>query len=56
MQFRPQSGPSYGAMFGVGMGTAGLMYLMYHARTLNQQRTMPGMHMQQMNYFHPIVQ
>lgn len=32
---QPQ-GPGIGTMLGVGVGTAGLMYLMYQSRTLNQ--------------------
>jgi hypothetical protein len=34
----PSSGFGLGAMFGVGIGTAGLMYLVYHSRQLNAQR------------------
>ena len=46
-----------GTMLGVGVGTAGLMYLMYHGRTLSQQHRMSNYGgQQQMNFFHPVVQ
>jgi hypothetical protein len=32
------SGFGIGAMFGIGLGTAGLMYLTYHSRQLTNQR------------------
>ena len=50
------SGPGIGTMLGVGVGTAGLMYLMYHSRRLNQERMRAGYGTQQMNFFNPIVQ
>ena len=50
----PSSGPGFGAMLGVGVGTAGLLYLMYYARQMTAHRNM-GMQ-QQLNYFHPEVQ
>ncbi len=37
-QQMPNSGPGVGTMLGVGLGTAGLMYLMYYGRTLSMQR------------------
>lgn len=33
-----QGGPGMGAMLGVGLGTGGLMYMMYQGRMLSQQR------------------
>jgi FtsH-binding integral membrane protein len=54
-QQMPNSGPGVGTMLGVGLGTAGLMYLMYHGRTLASQRNMTHP-TQQMNFFHPEVQ
>ena len=38
----PSGGRSYGmgTMLGIGVGTAGLMYLSYYSRTLNHQRMM----------------
>ena len=56
--YRPptSAGPGMGAMIGVGLGTTGLMYLMYHSRQLNQQRMMAGYNQQQMNFFNPVVQ
>ncbi len=33
-QMQPNSGPGLGTMLGVGLGTAGLMYLMYHSRNM----------------------
>lgn len=56
--YRPNGGSTYGVgtMAGIGLGTAGLMYLIYHSRQLTNQR-LQGMHgMQQMNFFHPTVQ
>jgi growth hormone-inducible transmembrane protein len=46
----------YGAMLGVGLGTAGLAYLMYYGRNLSMQRHMAHSGQQQMNFFHPEVQ
>ena len=48
-------GPGLGAMLGVGLGTAGLMYMVYQGRTLSQQRTL-GYQGQQMSFFNPVVQ
>jgi hypothetical protein len=48
-------GPGIGAMLGVGLGTAGLAYMMYYGRNLSQQR-MLGHQGQQMSFFNPIVQ
>ena len=50
------SGPGIGTMIGVGLGTTGLMYLMYQSRSLNQQRMQAAYGAQQMNFFNPIVQ
>jgi hypothetical protein len=50
------SGPGFGTMALAGLGTAGLMYLAYQSRSLNQQRMMAGYGAQQMNFFNPIVQ
>lgn len=52
----PSGGYGYGAMFGIGLGTAGLMYLVYHSRQLTNQRLQNLHGMQQMNFFHPTVQ
>ena len=46
----------YGAMLGVGLGTAGLAYMMYYGRSLSMQRHMAQFGQQQMNFFHPEVQ
>jgi len=51
----PSGGYGYGAMFGIGLGTAGLMYLVYHSRQLTNQRLQNLHGMQQMNFFHPTV-
>jgi hypothetical protein len=45
-QQMPSGRPGVGAMLGVGLGTAGLMYLMYQGRTLSMQRRM-NLHGQQ---------
>ncbi len=55
-QQMPSSGPGFGAMLGIGVGTAGLAYLMYKGRTLSMQRNMANFQGQQMNFFHPEVQ
>ena len=43
-------------MLGVGLGTAGLAYMMYYGRSLSMQRHMAQSGQQQMNFFHPEVQ
>ena len=45
-QQMPNKGPGFGALAGVGLGTAGLMYLLYKSRTLSMQRNIT-MHGQQ---------
>ena len=56
-QYKPQSGGyGIGTMLGVGAGTAGLMWLMYHSRTLQQERMKNLYGNQQMNFFNPVVQ
>lgn len=49
-------GAGVGTMFGIGLGTAGLMYLMYHSRNLQLQRMKQGYGTQQMDFFNPVVQ
>jgi len=39
-QMPESSGPGFGAMVGLGVGTAGLAYLMYKGRSLSMQRNM----------------
>ena len=46
----------FGAMLGLGIGTAGLAYMVYYGRNLAMQRNMPFSGQQQMKYFHPEVQ
>lgn len=57
-QQQPQGGVRVLPMLGVGLGTAGLMYLMYHSRDLSNQRlkAIAQSGHQQMNFFNPIVQ
>lgn len=43
-------------MLGVGIGTAGLAYMMYYGRSLSNQRHLANFGQQQMNFFHPEVQ
>lgn len=50
-QQRP-SGYSLPAMFGIGLGTAGLMYLMRYSYQMKHSQ-IPT---QQMNFFNPVVQ
>jgi hypothetical protein len=54
-QQMPSSGPGIGAMLGLGLGTAGLAYVIYKGRSLAMQRNMANFSGQQMEFFHPEV-
>lgn len=57
-QYKPPTagGYGFGTMLGLGLGTSGLMWLMYHSRTLQQERLKNLYGTQQMNFFNPVVQ
>lgn len=44
--YSQQPRPSYAGMLGVGLGTAGLMYLMYHSHRMRQQAMLNNYGMQ----------